>query len=612
MNDLDGMEKGLTVDSLVLATSRSHRAIRAFVATGGRGGWRGRGDSLGSYETREWSSSRPTSGLPASTACRRRQSGRFGRRFWPSRSFHSSIYHHRRWVVSPTGMNVDVMVIDCSLEVLNHMRAFTYHEDLVYNFDEDSPYALPSMDTLLPRISTWVSQAVDMRVGFYTPEEAEEEEVVPSAQRRRRQPAEAMPTGGGARPKRPTTASLATEMRGILDPIPQITQHLTQMSERQTLLENRLALAPLLKPPAMAVGSALTSSLPGPPPPVSDLVKSLRPPPRTQERTGLGLLASPGLAKQLEVEELAEEKLEGSKEFALSPDSALAQASLVAQIANAQSDPMSELTSSSSSAGTRGAATRSCLQLELAQHKGLFFQSVLQSMSRMTAPTNNPSVSAAELLERGISGVRYLERFGGYGRARELGQIQYQVMMIFDFLMAENFRSRLIGGYPGAICPRWWQDGVGDVAVLTRGSSLEHLREPPTIINLESTIICPPRRSEVDHLCPSLPQRYGSHFKPARRVEHNCKASFRCFVRWLCSTKSQSETAAKEEGQRKRSPASCRGNRRLSEKRKVSHGGRIHFGEEEQEPNPLSSRISFHTWAICLPRWILGCRTHFS
>ena len=119
----------------------------------------------------------------------------------------------------------------------------------------------------------------------------------------------------------------------------------------------------------------------------------------------------------------------------------------------------SELAGGASSASTRGASTRARLQMELAQHRGTFFQSVMQSMSRRMSPTSNPNASAEELLQRGVSGVRYLERFGGYGRVRELGQLQFQVMMIFDFLMAENVQAAM--------------DGVALLAVTLEQASLD-------------------------------------------------------------------------------------------------------------------------------------------
>ena len=45
------------------------------------------------------------------------------------------------------------------------------------------------------------------------------------------------------------------------------------------------------------------------------------------------------------------------------------------------------------------------------------------------------------MLDRGISGVKYLERFGGFARQRELGQLQFQIMGILDNLMAENIEA---------------------------------------------------------------------------------------------------------------------------------------------------------------------------
>lgn len=54
----------------------------------------------------------------------------------------------------------------------------------------------------------------------------------------------------------------------------------------------------------------------------------------------------------------------------------------------------------------------------------------------------NPSLPTdtdpAVCFQRGVSGVKYLERFGGYARQRELGMLQFQVMSIFDHLLVDN------------------------------------------------------------------------------------------------------------------------------------------------------------------------------
>ena len=115
---------------------------------------------------------------------------------------------------------------------------------------------------------------------------------------------------------------------------------------------------------------------------------------------------------------------------------------LVSQIANSQSDPLVDLSGTSSS-GTRGSLGLAKLQMELASQKGLFFASVMSSMARRMNPTPTyiPDASPQRLMELGICGTKNLERFGGYSRHRELGQLQYQVMQILDFLQMENLAA---------------------------------------------------------------------------------------------------------------------------------------------------------------------------
>ena len=363
-------------------------------------------------------------------------------------------------IVSPTGEEVDVLVVDCKSDILRHMRHFYHQEEITYNFDEDSPFAFPSVHALLPRIKEWVSQSAETRAAFYTPAEDEGELVPPvlSPQPKRRGPGKALPSGVGAKPKRPTTASLAVEMRGLMDALPQISQQLSQISERQLVLEQSIVVPK--KASAMPLGQTFSHTLASPPPPLSDLAKSLMPPPRTQSKQNLGLLALTAPPKPVELMELESEKQGADHQSSQTSDSALAKAvfaqsqaltTLVAQIAGASSEPFTELAGASMGAGTRGAATRARLQAELAQHRGVFFQSVMQSMCRRMAPTSSASLTAEEM--------KYLERCGGYGRTRDLGQLQYQVMLIFDFLMAENI--------PAAM------DGVALLAVTLEQASLD-------------------------------------------------------------------------------------------------------------------------------------------
>ena len=175
---------------------------------------------------------------------------------------------------------------------------------------------------------------------------------------------------------------------------------------------------------------------------MSEVASRLSPPPRTVTAPALGLLAplaeKPEMIKELEGEKL----VEGIPDQVSLARAVLAQSqaltTLVSQIASASSDPMGDLASSSSATGTRGAQGRARLQAELALHKGAFFTAVNQAMARRMAPTSNAEISPLEMVNRGITGARYLERFGGYGRMREWGQIQYQIMTALDYLMEDN------------------------------------------------------------------------------------------------------------------------------------------------------------------------------
>ena len=62
----------------------------------------------------------------------------------------------------------------------------------------------------------------------------------------------------------------------------------------------------------------------------------------------------------------------------------------------------------------------------------------MKSMARRMSPTSSVDTSHESMMKAGISGTRYLERFGGYGRCRDLGLVQYQVMSAMDFLQVGN------------------------------------------------------------------------------------------------------------------------------------------------------------------------------
>ena len=378
--------------------------------------------------------------------------GEDGAVFGPSSRFAIPTVIVEGGLAQRTGEFVDVLVVDCLPQIVQHMRHFSAGEEIIYGFDDDSPYALPSLVELLPMVQAWLMDLPDL-AEYYTP--AEEEEVLPATRRaksapttpqhRRKQPlGGATSLGGTPKAKRVTTASLAEEMKSLMQSLPLISSQLASLSSRQDQMESRMIPVPTAETTlSRPLGAALESQAA---PSVAALAKTVGQPPRTLTKPSVGLLATELPETPAELSALEMEKPLEFQQSQAVQDSTLAAAvleqsrvltALVAQIASTQSDPMTDLASSSSS-GTRGTLGRAKLQAELAAHKGTFFNAVLQAISRRMAPTTPIDLDPTTLAHRGISGLKYLERFGGYSRQRELGQLQYQTMTAFDYLLEGN------------------------------------------------------------------------------------------------------------------------------------------------------------------------------
>lgn len=354
--------------------------------------------------------------------------------------------------ISPTGEKIRVLVVDCSDLILHHLSYPGPMDDIDYGFDADQPFSLPAPDELTMKATAWISNASQPRVAYYSAESGPTEEEGTPARRRRAKAGDGLPISSAkkapkakdkAAPRKPTNASIAASLDALMQAIPTLSSQVQTLHDRQIKYEEKLAQGvPTARSQlAMPLGSMLQT------PPrtnLGDVASRLSPPPRTMASPAVGLLA-PLTDKPAVLKELEEEKPED-----VTPDQAtlaravLAQSqaltTLVSQIASASSDPMGDLTSASSTS-TRGAQGRAKLQAELALHRGTFFTAVLQAMARRMAPTSSVDISPSEMMQRGISGTRYIERFGGYGRMREWGQLQYQVMTALDYLMEDNINA---------------------------------------------------------------------------------------------------------------------------------------------------------------------------
>ena len=339
----------------------------------------------------------------------------------------------------PIGVSVSVLLVDCHMSILDRMRHAEVSEEFLVRFSEEDPEAFPQLEALVTEAFSWLSsQKEDQRALLYTPEVTAESEVqTPTSTRGRKPKAAPQPAspGGGIdsgkpqKPKKPTTSSLASSLETMNMTLQSLVQRQQSLEEQIAMPVNPLTAA--LRQPvggrkvAPAEVAQLARDFPSPSKAAQQLVpmggpRHLRAPPDVVDLEKERGMDQPSLAEAMMAQSTAI-------------------TTLVTQLVASGGDPMTELTGAS--VGMKGAQGRAKLQAELASHKGLFFDAVLKSMSRRMTPTMPVLATPEEMMTRGVCGTKYLERFGGYGRCRDLGVIQHQVMTCMDFMQVGNHEA---------------------------------------------------------------------------------------------------------------------------------------------------------------------------
>ena len=354
------------------------------------------------------------------------------------------------------GRSIPIELVDFSTEVMPFLKSVERSRELsgVLAFDFREPLMIPHPDALVARALEWARgdlEAVGDRILFYsaddvpeTPGHLEEGQVTPEEQRRtvpppggRRKPATPR-AGKGASPvaakKKPTVAALAQSLEEISQTLPVLVSQVQSLSDRTAAMEATTTMAAdrtsaLRKPiGSLALPGSTAAS------PLKNLVLEM-PPPKAMTPTKPRVTFN-----QNDTEEMALDLPEASSDFAramLAQSQALT--ALVAQIANGAGDPFHDLGSATGSMSSKGSLGRARLQAELAAHRGTFFTSVLQSMSRRMYPAQSAEVEISALRDRGVTPTQYLERFGGFGRTRDIGFIIWQVALALNHMQEENF-----------------------------------------------------------------------------------------------------------------------------------------------------------------------------
>ena len=310
---------------------------------------------------------------------------------------------------SPVGEELAVLVVDMDVSVASSLRPMADVEDIAVRFMPDDPHAYPQPGELVARTFEWLqSMEPQMSAEWYPLEVSaesgrEEPKRMPRPKQQATFPGGATPTGGGAKAKRPTAASLAVSMQQVLDALPALSNQIQMISDRQSEMEEKLG----KNPSVAALSRPLALNLPtGSQSQVASMAKELRSPPRTTMRSSTATPIRDLVP--VHVDELQKDKDLTSEpkdvtQAILAQSAALT--ALVAQLSAGQ-DPMHEL--AGPSGGTRGAQGRARLQSELALHRGTFFQSMIHSMARRCPQPRiqrSPMVNSlpVEFRARGIS-----------------------------------------------------------------------------------------------------------------------------------------------------------------------------------------------------------------
>ena len=346
--------------------------------------------------------------------------------------------------LQPLDFLVTVVVVDVALDALSYMVPMSQvseEEDVgIVGFGEDLD-VLPNSGLLLSRVATWLNELTDQRAVFYSAEEGvevadldgqpmEEEQEEPGMQTPKATAAKLTPKAKESKPKRVTTASLAEQMRTLLEVVPALTQQVEAMRVEQEALKRSVEEGqdrPAPRPSQLPISAPLAS-----------VAKMLGQPPRTKAAARLAVPMSPAPDPPLGIQEIAEEKspMAGDPLSHAVLEQSKALTALVAHLQQG-GDPLLDGhgTSSGSSLGTRGSVGREKLQRELAMRSGGFFLAVLQNAARRLKPASKMPETVDALAQTDFSMVQYLERFGGYGGSKELGLIQYALAHICDALV---------------------------------------------------------------------------------------------------------------------------------------------------------------------------------
>ena len=329
--------------------------------------------------------------------------------------------------------DMDVQVVDVSMEVVQSLRLFSPEADeeepmITFGLDKS---VLPNPASLLSFAKEWIQVTGQGKTVFYSAEEGLEgpEAPFPKVAKAKQK---AKP---GEKAKKPSPQQVAEQIQHIASVLPAITDTLASIQEEQRRIKYVVegqSLSPPPRPTQAPVSMSMQAfaNLMQQPPKTRGVEHLPHPPPRPHRMQ----LDSP-----LDAQGQAEENppVEESSSLALAVlEQSRALTSLVSQLSSG--DPLLDVQSTGASTSSKGAQGRERLQRELADRKSEFCLTVMQNAYRRLKPASRAPSSLREIAASDFSMLTYLERFGGYGGAKDMGVMQYALSFILDCAIRED------------------------------------------------------------------------------------------------------------------------------------------------------------------------------
>ena len=521
-------------------------------------------------------------------------------------------------VVSPTGMEVDVLVIDCMAQVLDSMRLFGPEEEVVYNFDEDSPFAFPLADALLPQVFA-VGRPISRCQGRVL-----------------------HPSRGGGASRDPCKAAKRSARKGFAfrrwckaanNSIPcsghegsdgVFASYLFSASSdlRQANSAGGQTTCGDKDPAHFSQQCAWSASQCHSSQPFSACSRS----PSTTSNCTKGGPWFVGFPRRLQAGGAASPGRREAGDLALiCPDLRRCYVSKGSD-GTEQSPNFSGVSDCECPVGSYVGVDR---RLIFSRHQGSNYEGEASTGVGSASGLVFQLRLAEHVPENGANQPCFLlsGRAPSQGSVRSplLGEVRriwptsgtWSTSVSGDVNLRLPHGGQCAGSHgwccppcsdPGTIMSGWWEDGIGNPFVPSGRPSCLDFCEPPDCCDIEGKVFCPLSRSALDHLRPCLPQGAGDYHSEEDRA-YRRKGCFREFIRQPGLLLEAKGKSCQEERERKRLDRKVRRSRRLDEPSTSTK--ELHGDLEEQESNPLRSTIDFCTWAICLPRWLMKCRTKF-